>query len=198
MTEFRYDPFVASFQHTMYDDYRTMRDDHPVYVDPRGDFVALSRFEDVWNAVHDHDRFSSDAAEARGLLPMMIYFDPPRHTANRAIVSRAFTPKRIAGIESIVTAVAERLCDELAMEKEFDFEDTTDSEYAAFDAGVKYELTKMNLALEAAGVQALSDQGLTTGIGRRDGSAGHQRLGKFECGTHGAGFKWVSLTDRRL
>jgi hypothetical protein len=38
------------------------------------------------------------------------------------------------------------------LEKEFDFEDTTDSEYSAFDAGVKYALTKMNLAFEAAGV----------------------------------------------
>jgi hypothetical protein len=38
------------------------------------------------------------------------------------------------------------------MESEFDFEDTGDGEYAAFDAGVKYALTKMNLALEAAGV----------------------------------------------
>lgn len=39
------------------------------------------------------------------------------------------------------------------MESEFDFEDTTDSEYAAFDAGVKYAFTKLNLALEAAGVE---------------------------------------------
>lgn len=38
------------------------------------------------------------------------------------------------------------------MESEFDFEDTTDSEYAAFEAGVKYALTRMNLALEAAGL----------------------------------------------
>ena len=38
------------------------------------------------------------------------------------------------------------------MESEFDFEDTTDSEYAAFDAGVKYAFTKLNLALAAAGV----------------------------------------------
>lgn len=38
------------------------------------------------------------------------------------------------------------------MEREFDFEDTTDSEYAAFDAGVKYAFTKLNAALEAAGV----------------------------------------------
>ena len=39
------------------------------------------------------------------------------------------------------------------MEKDFDFEDTTDSEYAAFDAGVKYAFTKLNAALEAAGVE---------------------------------------------
>ncbi len=39
-----------------------------------------------------------------------------------------------------------------AMEKEFDFEDTTDSEYAAFDAGIKYALTKMNMAFEAAAI----------------------------------------------
>lgn len=38
------------------------------------------------------------------------------------------------------------------METEFDFEDTTDSEYAAFEAGVKYAFTKLNAALEAAGV----------------------------------------------
>ena len=38
------------------------------------------------------------------------------------------------------------------LESEFDFEDTTDSEYAAFDAGVKYAFTKLNKALEAAGV----------------------------------------------
>ena len=38
------------------------------------------------------------------------------------------------------------------MEKEFDFEETTDSEYMAFEAGVKYALSKMNTAFEAAGV----------------------------------------------
>ena len=36
------------------------------------------------------------------------------------------------------------------MEQEFDFEDTTDSEYEAFRAGVMYALTKMNRALDAA------------------------------------------------
>jgi len=39
------------------------------------------------------------------------------------------------------------------METEFDFEDTGDGEYEAFQAGVKYALTKMNLAFEAAGLE---------------------------------------------
>ena len=38
------------------------------------------------------------------------------------------------------------------MESEFDFEDTGAHEYEAFQAGVKYALTKMNVAFEAAGV----------------------------------------------
>ena len=36
------------------------------------------------------------------------------------------------------------------METEFDFEDTGAGEYEAFQAGVKYALTKMNIAFEAA------------------------------------------------
>ena len=36
------------------------------------------------------------------------------------------------------------------MEDEFDFEDTGAGEYEAFQAGVKYALTKMNIAFEAA------------------------------------------------
>ena len=38
------------------------------------------------------------------------------------------------------------------METEFDFEDVGSGEYAAFEAGVKYALTKMNIAFEAAGL----------------------------------------------
>ena len=38
------------------------------------------------------------------------------------------------------------------MENHFDFEDTAEGEYAAFDAGVRYALSKMNAALAAAGI----------------------------------------------
>ena len=38
------------------------------------------------------------------------------------------------------------------MLKDFEFDEVVDSEYEAFQAGVKYALTKMNLAFEKAGV----------------------------------------------
>jgi hypothetical protein len=38
------------------------------------------------------------------------------------------------------------------MLKDFDFDEVVDSEYEAFQAGVKYALTKMNIALDKAGI----------------------------------------------
>lgn len=42
---------------------------------------------------------------------------------------------------------------EAVMVEAFDFEDVTDSEHEAFCAGVKYALTKMNIAFKKAGVE---------------------------------------------
>jgi cytochrome P450 family 130 len=109
--EFVYDPSTARFQDELWDVYRRMRDDYPVYRHPDTGTYALSRFDDVWRAVHDHETFSSVVEEAQSLLPQMIYFDPPRHTALRALVSRAFTPKRVAEVEPLVRRTARELCD---------------------------------------------------------------------------------------
>lgn len=106
---FVYEPATEEFQRDMRSVYRTLRDEYPVYVAPDGAYV-LSRFEDVWSAVHDWGSFSSaGVAEAAELRPQMIYMDPPDHTALRALVSRAFTPKRVADLEPRVRAVASEL-----------------------------------------------------------------------------------------
>jgi len=109
-----YDPSTLEFQHGMWEVYRRLRDEQPVYADPAGAFYALSRFEDVWRAVNDTATFSSVVAEADNLLPQMIYFDPPRHTAMRALVSRAFTPKRVAEVEGLVRQTSRELLDGIA------------------------------------------------------------------------------------
>ena len=108
-----YDPATLAFQERHAAVYQEIRDHHPVYRTVRGVYV-LTRFDDVWNAVHDWESFSSeDVAESRGLLPAVEYMDPPRHSQMRALVSRAFTPRRIAELEPHLRELAMETLDEL-------------------------------------------------------------------------------------
>ncbi|MDG2303546.1 MAG: cytochrome P450 [Candidatus Binatia bacterium] len=109
-----YDPLAPDFGDHLYEIYRTLRDEHPVYHDTRRDQWALSRFADVQAALNDPATFSSeDTSISQGLLPMIQQLDSPRHDRLRALVSRAFTPRRIAEIEPRARAVAIELLDEL-------------------------------------------------------------------------------------
>jgi cytochrome P450 family 130 len=113
-TDFVYDPSTSEFQERIWDVYRMLRDDHPVYFDAAKNQYVLSRFADVWRAVNDAETFSSVVEEAENFLPQMIYMDPPRHTQLRALVSRAFTPKRVAMTEERARALAKNLVAEIA------------------------------------------------------------------------------------
>lgn len=113
-TETLYDPSRPEFQETLWDVYRTMRDEYPVYRDPGEQFYALTRFADVWAAANDHETFSSRVAEANDLLPQLIYMDPPRHTALRRLVSRVFTARRVATMEDEIRSYIRQLIDTIA------------------------------------------------------------------------------------
>jgi cytochrome P450 len=117
-----YDPFDSDVQDDPYPVYRVMRDEHPVYRSAPGRSWVLSRYDDVDAALRDPGSYSS----AKGVfptppgvdmtelfLPMMIMMDPPQHTDMRTIVSRAFTPRRIAAIEESVRTLADELLDDL-------------------------------------------------------------------------------------
>ena len=54
-----YEPFDHEFLADPYPTYRRMRDEAPVARNERLGIYALSRFDDVWSAVHDTDTFSS-------------------------------------------------------------------------------------------------------------------------------------------
>lgn len=110
---FRYDPSRAEFQITLHDDYRRMRDHHPLHLDPVTGVYALTRFADVWTAVHDHATFSSIVPESAGINTQLIFFDPPEHTASRALVSRAFTPRRVMEFEPVIRELAVGLLDQI-------------------------------------------------------------------------------------
>jgi cytochrome P450 family 130 len=115
MSTFVYDPSRADFQARIYESYRALRDQHPVYVDPQGRFFALSRFEDVRNAASDPQAFSSEGTSLGvGLLPHIQVMDPPRHDRLRRLVTVAFTPRRTSGMEPRVREIARGLLDQFA------------------------------------------------------------------------------------
>lgn len=107
-----YDPHLAGHQLDSHAVYRRLRDEAPVYHHPERGFWAISRFEDVWNATLDLETLSTEAIEeTRTLRPMLNFLDPPRHDRLRALVSRAFTHRRVNELEPRVRALARELLD---------------------------------------------------------------------------------------
>ena len=93
-----YDPYSADVKRDPYPYYRALRDDAPAYHHEELDFWALSRFDDVIEALHDPATYCSGEgivleAMTRSPYPMIIALDPPRHTDLRKLVSRAFGTK---------------------------------------------------------------------------------------------------------
>jgi cytochrome P450 len=121
MSAVELNPFSHEFHDDPYPTYRFLRDHAPLYRNPALDFWALSRHADVLAASLDWQTYSS--AEGTTLermdprlfevRPMIIFLDPPRHDVLRKLVSRAFTPRRVAELEPFIRATVVRLLDRL-------------------------------------------------------------------------------------
>ena len=122
-------PFAYEFHENPYPLYRALRDGAPLYRNDQLDFWALSRFRDVHDALDDWQTYSSaegivlERLDPRMLeaTPMMIFLDPPRHDRLRKLVSRTFTPRRVAGLEPFIRQIAARLLEPLAARGGGDF-----------------------------------------------------------------------------
>jgi cytochrome P450 len=103
-----YHPFSREVFDDPYPVYRQLRDHAPVYLCEEVGMYVLSRFEDVWTALRDHETFSSRFGPAienpddNGRKYSIISMDPPRHDHVRGVLSRLFTPSRIAMLEAQV------------------------------------------------------------------------------------------------
>ena len=123
-----YNPYSREMQVDPYPTYAWFRDNEPCTYNRDMDFYALFRFEDVWKATLDWETMSSSYGpllEGREPIPAekasIIAMDPPRHTRIRNILSRGFTPRRIAELEPEIRAIAKRHLDPLTDKEEFDF-----------------------------------------------------------------------------
>jgi cytochrome P450 len=111
---FVYEPTEPGFADRSHEIYKRLRDEFPVWVDPKGRFHALSRYEDVLEATRDWQSFSSTGKlEQQYQKPTMNSFDPPQHTRLRSLISRAFTPRRVSELEPQIREIAAGLLDEM-------------------------------------------------------------------------------------
>jgi cytochrome P450 len=118
MTDLLYDPASYALQADPFPTYRRMQDESPLHHNPKLGFWALTRFDDVIQGLADHESLSSAQGTlieqiASGEPPpdMMIFNDPPRHEELRKLVSRAFTPRRVAALEGDIRAMCAQWLD---------------------------------------------------------------------------------------
>ncbi len=124
-----YDPYDFDIDADPYPVWQRMRDEAPLYYNEKHDFFALSRFEDVKGCSTDWKTYISGKGSVLELIksgmeipPGIILFeDPPAHDLHRSLLSRVFTPKRMADIEPQARAFCARALDPLVAEGRFDF-----------------------------------------------------------------------------
>ena len=117
--------------------YKRLRDESPVFESSSG-AIFLSRYSDCRTLFRDNrlgkdDRegpggsalprdeseevkaYRKELSENRGdSSPSMLFLNPPDHTRLRALVSRAFTPKRVDSMRESITSLTEDCLDNLA------------------------------------------------------------------------------------
>jgi cytochrome P450 len=102
-----YDPYDIAINADPYPVFRRLREEAPLYYNDQHDFYAVSRYEDVERGLVDNDTFISSRGGILELIKAdmemppgtLIFEDPPIHTIHRRLLSRVFTPKRVAALE---------------------------------------------------------------------------------------------------
>lgn len=124
-----YDPYDFEIDTDPYPVWKRLRDEAPLYYNEKYDFFALSRFADVEKASVDWPTYISGKGSVLELIksgvdipPGSILFeDPPTHDTHRSLLSRVFTPRRMAAIEPKVREFCARSLDPLVGTGGFDF-----------------------------------------------------------------------------
>jgi cytochrome P450 len=127
--ELYYDPYDFEIDTDPYPIWKRLREEQPLYRNDKHDFWALSRFEDVERGLVDVTTYSSakgtllELIKADLEMPVgtFIFEDPPVHDVHRGLMSRVFTPKRMAAIEPKVREFCARSLDPLVGSGGFDF-----------------------------------------------------------------------------
>jgi len=110
-----YNPYAYGIHEDPYPTYERLREEAPLYHNPDVGFWALSRHEDVIAGFRDSERLSNShgvsldpAASGPHAHRTMSFLgmDPPMHGRMRGLVSKGFTPRRVAELEPRIRQIA--------------------------------------------------------------------------------------------
>jgi cytochrome P450 len=124
------DPYDYAFQEDPYPVYAWLREHEPLHHNPDLDLWALSRHEDIAEALRTEGTYSNsygvaieksawgpDAHKVMSILGM----DPPRQKRLRSLVSRGFTPRRVHDLLPRIQELTDRYLAECLERDSFDW-----------------------------------------------------------------------------
>lgn len=125
-----YNPYAYEIHEDPYPTYERLREEAPLYRNEEIGFWALSRHADVLDGFRDFERYSN--AHGVSLDPAasgphahrtmsFLAMDPPMHGRMRGLVSRGFTPSRVAALEPRIRRIARDYITEMIEKSSPDF-----------------------------------------------------------------------------
>jgi cytochrome P450 len=127
--ELYYDTYNVELNMNPHAVFARIREEAPLYYNDKHDFYALSRFDDVNKALIDHETFISGRGALLEIIKSgmeippgtLIFEDPPVHNIQRNLLSRMFTPRKVAALEPQIREFTARCLDPLIGSGRFDF-----------------------------------------------------------------------------
>jgi cytochrome P450 len=124
-----WDPYNTTYFKNPYPVFRRLRDEAPAYYNEEYGFYAVSRYDDCVSVLGNRDDYISSRGSILEFIKsgapvpsaMFIFEDPPLHTIHRRLLSRMFTPKRMAALELEIRDFCAKALDPLIGAAEFDF-----------------------------------------------------------------------------
>ena len=121
---------------TLWPHFERLRNEDPVHYTEEsmvGPYWSVTKYEDIMYVDTHHDLFSSKATlggiSLGGVpdqnnefsIPMFIMEDPPKHDAQRMVVTPMFLPKQLVSLEPLIRERAGQILDSLPIGEEFNW-----------------------------------------------------------------------------
>jgi cytochrome P450 len=137
MSTVAFDPTLPEQRENPFDVLELARREQPVFYAEKFGLWVVTRHDDVLAVLKDHKSFSSEGAlkssagayppavrevlaEGFPEMPYIIEVDPPVHDRIRGLITKAFTPRRVAELAPRIEEIARELIDSFAADGEGD------------------------------------------------------------------------------